>query len=66
LLVPLLTTNFLAFVLTVGVDPRLLVHTAWIGAFAMAYPIWWTWHNFQRFTGWLPHRSSSTPSGSPH
>jgi hypothetical protein len=41
LLVPLLGLNLLAFVIPIGVDARLLVHTAWVGALAMAYPVWW-------------------------
>ncbi len=40
LLVPVLAINLLAFVIPIGSDPRLVLHTVAIGALAVALPVW--------------------------
>jgi hypothetical protein len=41
LLWPVLTINLLAFIIPLGIDPRLVMHTAVFGSLAAALPAWW-------------------------
>ena len=40
LLWPVLTINLLAFIIPLGIDPRLVMHTAVFGSLAAALPAW--------------------------
>jgi hypothetical protein len=41
LLWPVFTINLLAFIIPLGIDPRLVMHTAVFGSFVTALPVWW-------------------------